>query len=86
MRIATDPAKADAPLIVDPNAVLAFAIAFERFEAICRRRAQIVERSGVVEHTQLSSGNELDILGKRRENAPPQIFSASLSEKLRITL
>jgi hypothetical protein len=39
-----DPAKTDPPLIVDTNAVLTLAVAFERFEAVSR--LQIGQRLG----------------------------------------
>ena len=37
------PAKADAPLIIDADAVLAEAVALQRFEAISRRHPQIIQ-------------------------------------------
>jgi len=40
--ISTTPYKADAPLIVDANAVLSFSVTFERFQSIawgCRKVA-----------------------------------------------
>ena len=43
VRVAVLPTKADTPLIVDPNAVLASAIALAFFEAIAGRNAEIVE-------------------------------------------
>jgi hypothetical protein len=37
------PAKADPPLVVNPDAVLAHALSFESFETIARWNTQIVE-------------------------------------------
>jgi hypothetical protein len=34
-----DPAEADAPLVIDPNAVLAFAVTPERFQVVAGNRA-----------------------------------------------
>jgi len=41
MRIAIAPAEADAPLAVDADAVLSFAIALQRFQPVARRRLQV---------------------------------------------
>jgi hypothetical protein len=40
--IAALPAEADSPLIIDANAVLAFAVSFERLELVPRRGLQIL--------------------------------------------
>lgn len=45
------PDKAHAPLIIDPDTVLAFAIAFQGFETIGGRYPNVIQGSGVVEHT-----------------------------------
>lgn len=49
--IPVSPDKAHTPLIVDPDAVLAFAIAFQGFETIGEPYSQVIQASGVVEHT-----------------------------------
>jgi len=59
--IAVLPDKTDAPLIVDANAVLTCAVAFQRFQAVRRGYAQIFQRFGIVEHTQLALGNMLEV-------------------------
>ena len=51
--IAVRPAKADAPAVVDPNAVLSAAVAVRSFEPVPWWRTQEVERSGGVQHRQL---------------------------------
>jgi len=38
------PAKADAVLIVDPDAVLPFAASFERFQPVSGKQGQVAER------------------------------------------
>ena len=55
--IAVTPNKADAPLLVDTNTVLAHSIRFERFQIIPGRRTQIAQLIGDVELAQLSLGN-----------------------------
>ena len=37
------PSEADAPLVVDADAVLSFALAFKRFEAVAGREAEKIE-------------------------------------------
>lgn len=59
--IALLPAEADAPLIVDADAVLTTPIAFQRFQPIGRRDTQILETGSGIEHAQLASGDRLDI-------------------------
>jgi hypothetical protein len=54
------PDEADAKLIVDPNAMLAEPVAFERFQPITRRNAQIVKFPGSIQHRQLSHGHGFD--------------------------
>jgi hypothetical protein len=41
-------------MVVDPDTVLACAIALEGFEAIARRNAQVVERRGTMQHGELA--------------------------------
>ena len=59
--VTIDPSKTNTLLIVDPDAVLAFAIALEGFQPIGRWSAQIIQRRGVLEHTQLATCHGLDI-------------------------
>src|SRR3546814_5121700 len=51
------PAKADPELVVDPDAVLALAIAPQGFQTIARRHPQIIQATGPVELFQLASAN-----------------------------
>jgi hypothetical protein len=50
------PSKANAPLIIDANAVLAVAVAFQFFQAIAWRGPQEFESFRCIELRQLSSG------------------------------
>jgi hypothetical protein len=54
--IAIAPDKADAPLVVDADTVLPFAIASQRFQVIARRRPQIAKFGGDIQLPQLSLG------------------------------
>ena len=53
--------EADVPLIVDPDAVLAFAVALQHFQAIGRRFAKIFQRCRVIERTQLALRDVLHV-------------------------
>lgn len=44
------PCKADAPLIIDPDAVLTFAVALQLLQSIGRRHSQVVEITGIIYH------------------------------------
>ena len=59
--VAVSPTEADAPLIVNPDAVLAFALPLQGFEPIGRRNAQIIQHGGVAQHAQFASCHGLDI-------------------------
>jgi hypothetical protein len=50
MSIPVNPAKADAPLIVDADAVLALSTTLERLKPIGRRNSQILKCEGIAEH------------------------------------
>src|SRR6202049_1620844 len=48
------PEEADAPLVIDPDGVLATTFAGQRFKPVCWRRAQVVEIARGMEHVELS--------------------------------
>ena len=55
------PHETDAPLVVDANAVLSFAIIFQCFEPIGWRNFQIVENLGFVQHEQFAQSDLLNV-------------------------
>ena len=55
--IAVAPNKADAPLVVNADAVLSFSIAFQRFQVIAWWRLQIAKFGGDIQLPQLSLGH-----------------------------
>jgi hypothetical protein len=55
------PHEADPPLIVDPNRVLASAIARELLEPIPGRRPQVFQRLGAIQQQELAEGRALDV-------------------------
>ena len=65
MCLTRSPHKAHAPLVVDANAVLPAACAFEQFQPIVGWNAQIVYPFSVSHHTQFAPRNGLDLIGQR---------------------
>ena len=64
MGVALLPGEADAPLVVDANTVLSFAVAVQSLKAVSGRRAQIHQGDRRVEHHEFSQGGALDIVGQ----------------------
>jgi hypothetical protein len=60
-RVAARPDEADSPLVVHANAVLVFAVAFELFQPVSRRNAQIIKRLCRIEDQQFSQCRSLNI-------------------------
>jgi hypothetical protein len=85
--VAICPAKADAPLAVDSNAVLAFAAAFERFEPVARSNPQVLEPDCRVEDAQFRQSRFLnsawELAGKL---AIPNLFFFAVAKASRSRL
>jgi hypothetical protein len=64
MRLAVGPTKADAPLIVDPNAPLAHTIPSQRLQMIAGWIAQVLQGQRSIDLPQLPQSALLDIAGK----------------------
>jgi hypothetical protein len=60
MRIPGFPREAHPPLVVDPDAVLALAVALQRFEVVAWGRLQIFERASAVQVQKLPTGSSFD--------------------------
>jgi hypothetical protein len=83
VRVAILPVKANAPLIVGPDAILASTMTFELLESIAWRYPQIGQRIGGVQRYQLSKHcSQQD--GRKSFNslAVEQAFRISISEAL----
>jgi hypothetical protein len=52
--VAPLPTKADAPLVIDPDTVLASSIALQQLQTVSRRDPQVLEGLGSMEHPKLS--------------------------------
>lgn len=59
--VSVDPSETDPPLIIDPDAELAFAGAFQRLKPAGWWHAQVFQHRGVAEHAQLPTSDSLDI-------------------------
>jgi hypothetical protein len=77
------PYKADAPLIIDPDRILSLAIRSKRFEAIAGRDAKVTQGARLIQKTQFSERNVLDV--RRQFSAPaaaPDQFRFGIGEAL----
>jgi hypothetical protein len=63
IRCAILPAETDAPLVIDPNAMLAHAVADELLESVARRDAQILERLGGIHSDELAEHGAPELRG-----------------------
>lgn len=54
------PAKADPPLIIDADAVLALAVAFEGFEPVAGRNLEILQPSDLMQKQELATGDSFN--------------------------
>jgi len=75
VRVGSDPAEADAPLIVDSDAVLASPVPGELLKAVRGRDAEIEEAGRGIEHDEFAKGNSLKV---RRHSANPLPFEKTL--------
>jgi len=66
--VAIAPAKADTPLIVDPDTPLPGSIADQLFQSVRRRYPQILEARRCFQHSKFSERNPLNV---RRETTRP---------------
>jgi hypothetical protein len=64
------PHKADAPLVIDPDAVLSASLPFQRFEAIAGRRPQVGQLGGHVQHVEFAHRHPPDGLERSNGFAP----------------
>jgi len=69
VRVALAPHETNAPLVVDPNTVLAFSFPAQPFQPIPRRRGQIADSRSEMQLVELSPGDALNSL------EPPHRFS-----------
>jgi hypothetical protein len=81
VRVASAPLETDAPLAIDPDAVLAFAVAFEHFKFVAGRNHQIFQPNSRIEQSQLGQGRLLDIAWQpARVFAIPDLFGFTVAK------
>lgn len=79
--VAVDPAEADAPLVVDADAVLAGPVAAELLEAIARRDAQVLEVHGTVDQAELPEHDAAEVGRESADGfARPETLGVAVSE------
>jgi hypothetical protein len=55
------PNETNTPLIVDPDRMLSLSIGLQRLKPVAGRHAQIVEELGLVQETEFSQSNVLNV-------------------------
>jgi len=64
VRITFAPFEADAPLVIDADAMLSGPIAAQFLQPIGRRSAQIIQGDSIVDHAQFPQGDLLNVAGQ----------------------
>lgn len=75
------PREADAPLLLDTDAVLTPSITFQLLKAVARRHLQIAEAFGVVDHLEFAQGRLDDPRVKLLALPSPPHFSSGAALK-----
>ena len=81
LHVAIFPDEADAPLIVNANAVLMLAIASQLFEPVTRHRRQVIQSLRGVDHHQLPKRLLLELLELPYPLAIEQALGGSRSKR-----
>lgn len=77
------PGEADAPLVVDADAVLPLAVAVQLLEAVARRNPKVVDVFGGVEDQELAVSNSLKVGAERADvRAMPDELGLLARERL----
>jgi hypothetical protein len=76
------PDKADAPLIIDPDAVLTLPITAKSLQVIAGWHFQRIQQSRCMQLQQLSSGNPLNVSKSRHCLAMKQRLGLGLQERM----
>ena len=63
MGVSADPAEADPPLVVDPDAVLPEPVGSQFFQAVGGRHSEIGEARGGIQHQEFAKGYPMKIRG-----------------------
>ena len=83
VRVAAFPPKADAPLVVDANAVLTRAIAFQLFQPVARRQPKVLQLNRDVDESELAEHGAPEVGRKPPDGlAAPESLGVSVREAL----
>ena len=89
VRVFTVPAEANAPLVIDADAVLANAVAFQGFQAVAGRQRQVTQFARAIKLRELPQGHALNLRRQAVVTPPlpqPLRFPASEVGNHRINL
>jgi len=76
MRVAFSPSKTNAPLVIDPDAVLSRAVAGKGLQSVARRDPQRNQIRRRINHPLFPQGRSLNVLGELSHVLPPEyLFS-----------
>jgi len=64
------PLKANTPLVIDPNAVLALSVPVQGFQMVCRGNPQIVQGYRPAYHSEFSKGHRLNVVRQPMGKSP----------------
>jgi hypothetical protein len=79
--VAFIPAEAEAVLVVDPNAILPFAVSGERFQSVARKQRQVAKRGRTMQVEELPQRDFSDRLQLSRELLPEYVFRFGVSKR-----
>jgi hypothetical protein len=80
--ISVPPYKADSPLVVDADAVLAGTASSQGFQAVPRRRLQVFLLPGGVEHAKLTKSGPLDGFETAAGPTPVKLLGIPVAKRL----
>jgi hypothetical protein len=75
------PAKTDAPLIIDANAVLSQPVTFQGFQPVAWRHSQVIQTTGNLQLSELSPGYGSDVNESPDTLAPGQSLGLGAPER-----
>ena len=79
--IRAGPAETDPPLVVDPNAVLPGAIAFELLQPVAGRHAEVIERFGGIQGDEFPEHRPSEIGRKAPYGLAARTFSIAFAQR-----
>jgi len=68
--VSCPPFKTNAPLVIDPNAVLTLPVSVQGFQMVRRGNPQIVQRYRPAYHSELPKGHRLNVVGQPMGKGP----------------